>query len=320
MQYTSHYSVLKKEVLEAIADINPSLGADLTFGGGGHTFALLGEHPQLKMVSFDQDQQAIDNGLANIEKFGFKDRLTLVKSNFENFPKWARENQESKFDFILMDVGVSSHHFESGERGFSFLKDFPLDMRMDATNTTIATAAEILAKSTMSELEHIFREYGEEKFAKKIAARIVDVRERDPITTTFALRDLVIDCYPMKLRFGKTNPATKVFQALRIAVNRELEVLENTVNEAISMLEENGLLMVISFHSLEDRIVKKCFKEAMSGEVPFETLSKKPIVPSEREIKENSKSRSAKLRILKKVTSKRQKNKYAQFSKVQIKE
>lgn len=320
MEYTSHYSVLKEEVLAAAADIAPKLGADLTFSGGGHTFELLRQNPDLKMISFDQDQQAIDNGLANIKKFQFEDRVKLVKSNFENFPHWVRENLDQKFDFILMDVGVSNHHFESGERGFSFMKDFPLDMRMDATNTEVATAAQILERSTALQLEHIFTEYGEEKFARKIAAKIVETREKDPILTTFQLRDLVKECYPMKLRFGKTNPATKVFQALRIAVNRELEVLENTLKEAIGMINDNGLVMVISFHSLEDRIVKNCFKEVIDGEIPHETLTKKPIVPSNREINENSKSRSAKLRILKKVTAKKQKNKYAQFSKVQIKE
>lgn len=320
MSYTSHYSVLKEEVLEAIGEIGPKLGADLTFGGGGHTFELVRQNPDLKMISFDQDQEAIDNGISNIKKFGFENRVNLVKGNFENFPRWAEENLEQKFDFILMDVGVSNHHFESGERGFSFMKDHPLDMRMDATNTIIPTAAEILSKSTFAELEHIFTTYGEEKFAKKIAAKIVEVRERTPILTTFMLRDLVKECYPMKLRFGKTNPATKVFQALRIVVNRELEVLENTLKKAIEMINENGLVLVISFHSLEDRIVKNCFKDAVEGEIPYESLSKKPIVPSTREINENSKSRSAKLRILKKVHAKKQKNKYAQFSKVQIKE
>lgn len=326
MTYTQHYSVLKNECLDNMylgleeSDRESFLFADLTFGGGGHSLEIVKRDKRAHLISFDQDPDALANGRKLIEANGVKDRLHLEDSNFCHFAEVVSRHQDlidenGGFDAVLMDLGVSSHHFDEGGRGFSFRVDAPLDMRMDYDNDNIKTAKDIVNNYSDRELEQIFRDYGEEKFSRKIARRIVDVRHEKEIETTFELADLIKECYPMKMRFGRIHPATKCFQALRIEVNRELHVLTEVIPQIIPLLRNNGKILVISFHSLEDRIVKQEFKklEKDGGEYLFET-SRKPIIPTDQEIEENSRSRSAKLRILERVTEKKNKNKYAKFS------
>jgi 16S rRNA (cytosine1402-N4)-methyltransferase len=321
MSYKKHYSVLNKEIIEILCENRETMDsvqfADMTFGAGGHTFALAQELENSVVHSVDQDPDALKNGQENIKELSLDSRVILRDMNFESFPKFISENEpELKFDGIVADLGVSSHHFDEGDRGFSFRFDAPLDMRMDYDNDELETAADIINSYSGEELANIFFKYGEEKFSKRIARKILEVRESAPIETTKQLEELIKDCYPKKLQFGRINPATKCFQALRIKVNKELEVLENLIPSLLPLLKVGGRLAIITFHSLEDRIVKNLFKDALQGEELFELYNKKPILPSHAELEENPRSRSAKLRVIEKVIQKKSKNKYAQFSKI----
>ena len=315
-EYGSHYSVLNKEIIdlfkENVSEKENSEFADMTFGAGGHSLEILKNIPGSKVTSVDQDPEALANGQKIIDEQGFSDRIELLSMNFESFP--AHINSSKSFDGIVMDLGVSSHHFDTAERGFSFRFDGPLDMRMDTRNDDIPTAAQVLNTYSAKELEEILFEYGEEKQAKVIVKNILEAREKKPFETTKQLEDICFHSYPKKMRHGKTNPATKTFQALRIHINNELGVLQSVIPGLANLLEMNGLLAIITFHSLEDRICKKLFKNISEGEIPFDILTKKPILPTESEILENSRSRSAKLRVIKRVNKKRSKNKYERFS------
>ncbi len=318
MDYKKHYSVLKKECIDYLTqnanESEVSIFADLTFGGGGHTFALKDFSPNSIVFSCDQDPDALKNGYERIKNENAQDKIHLLDTNFVNFPEIINEKYENyfgKFDGILLDLGVSSHHFDSAERGFSFRFDGPLDMRMDYDNPNILTAKDILNKYSERDLEKIFREYGEERYSKKIARRICEVREKEEISTTKDLENILFHCYPKEDRHGKTNPSTRVFQALRIEVNQELEVITNVISQLFPMLKIGGRLAIISFHSLEDRIVKNEFKKlTMQKDIFAEILTKKPILPSEQEILENSRSRSAKLRVIERTNAPKEKNKY----------
>lgn len=321
MNYTSHYSVLKKECLDFLTENAPagevSYFADLTFGGGGHSFEFLYRNHNFKVKSTDQDPDALKNGRDRIQREGMQDRIELFDTNFLYFPEIASKECENVlrdaggFQGILLDLGVSSHHFDEATRGFSFRFDGPLDMRMDHLSDEFLTAAEILNNYSESHLVKIFDEYGEEKYAKKIAHKICEERKKNPITTTKELENLIFHCYPKDQRHGKTNPSTRVFQALRLEVNRELEVLAEVIAQLIPLLKVGGRFAIISFHSLEDRIVKNIFRDAsLSMDLPVEILTKKPVVPSEEEILNNSRSRSAKLRVIERIKTKKDKNKY----------
>lgn len=321
MSYTKHYSVLKKECIDNLTEnVKPgetSYFADLTFGGGGHSFELLYTNSLFQVRSTDQDPDALKNGQARIQEEKMQDRIRLFNTNFMHFPQIAREKcpevfeKAGGFQGILLDLGVSSHHFDEAGRGFSFRFEGPLDMRMNYESSEFLTAEEIINTYREEKLIKIFTDYGEEKFARKIAAKICEERKTKPITTTKELENIVFHCYPKEQRYGKTNPSTRVFQALRLEVNRELEVLTETITQLIPLLKMGGRLAIISFHSLEDRIVKNLFKEASeSTELPVRILTKKPIVPSEEEILNNSRSRSAKLRVLERTEFKKDKNKY----------
>lgn len=316
-EYRPHYSVQKEDILslsrEVIKNCSSKLFVDLTFGAGGHSFSFLEEFPGIQLISFDQDFQAIENGRKNIEKLGFQNRIELIHSNFEAFPE-KYSHLKGKCAVILMDLGVSSHHFDEGTRGFSFRFEGPLDMRMNPDSGG-PSCEELIKTLNEMEIEKILREYGEEKFSKRIASRIVETRSQKPLKTTKDLEALVWDCYPQKLKHGRIHPATKTFQAFRIAVNRELEVLQETLGKLFDFLDYNGMVMAISFHSLEDRIVKNVFRNLSQEHKEAENYSKKPILPSKEEIFENSRSRSAKLRVVKRVLEKKSKNKYAHFSK-----
>jgi 16S rRNA (cytosine1402-N4)-methyltransferase len=224
--------------------------------------------------------------------------------NFREFPDWCEKNHmHGKFAGILMDLGVSSHQFDKMERGFSFRADAPLDMRMNYGDPTIPTAADLLNTLSEKEIADIIFNYGEERLSRKIANRIVELRQKEKIATTGQIEDICFHSYPPKDRHGKIHPATRTFQALRIAVNEELHVLENTLPKLLPFLAEGGVLAVISFHSLEDRIVKHTFKEIVEKkDFPAIILTKKPLTATEEELLQNSRSRSAKLRLLQRVS------------------
>ena len=321
MTYSSHYSVLKKECIDTLtekaSESDVSYYADLTFGGGGHSFEFLYRNPLFKVRSTDQDPDALKNGGNRIQTENMSERIKLINTNFVHFPSIIREHspevfaETGGFQGILLDLGVSSHHFDEATRGFSFRFDGPLDMRMNHESDEFMTAEEIVNTYDEADLKRIFEEYGEEKNAKKIAAKIVLERKTSRIKTTKDLENIVFHCYPKEHRYGKTNPSTRVFQALRLEVNRELEVLSNTITQLIPLLKMGGRLAIISFHSLEDRIVKNAFRDAAEKtDYPVHVLTKKPIVPTEEEIFDNSRSRSAKLRILERIEVKKDKNKY----------
>ncbi len=310
MDYGKHYSVMKSDVIQLLRDNFPIDGnfnfSDLTFGAGGHTCEIAHLYNNAHVYSFDQDPEAIENGKSRLVKEGLEKRVHLIHSNFTFFEESLPSGL--LLDAVLLDAGVSSHQFDKAERGFSFRFDAPLDMRMNPS--VGASAADLLNGMTASELEGIFREYGEEKFSKQISQAIVDFRKTKRIETTKELENICFHAYPKKLRHGKIHPATKTFQALRIKVNDEIKVLEDVIGQVIPRLALNGIFMVISFHSLEDRVFKRGFKDWKEEAYPIEILTKKPLLPTEKEIFENSRSRSAKLRVIRRVKDWPSKNKY----------
>jgi 16S rRNA (cytosine1402-N4)-methyltransferase len=293
-----------KECLEALELGSKASGsllfADLTFGAGGHTFALSDHIAGSTVYSVDQDPDALKNGEENIIHRGKVGSVKLLPMNFVEFPEWCEQNQmQQKFGGILMDLGVSSHQFDKMERGFSFRADAPLDMRMNHGDNSKSTAADLLNTLSEKEIADLLFTYGEERLSRRIAAKICELRMTKKIETTSELEDICFHAYPAKDRHQKTHPATRSFQALRIAVNDELRVLENTIPKLLPYLSEGGVLAIISFHSLEDRIVKHTFKEILEKQdFPVTILTKKPLTATEEELSINSRSRSAKLRIL----------------------
>ena len=307
-EYLSHYSVMLKECLDAMELGSKESGslqfADLTFGAGGHTFALSDRISGSTVYSTDQDPDALKNGEENIRRRGKIGSINLLAMNFQEFPAWCEaNNMHGKLGGILMDLGVSSHQFDKMERGFSFRADAPLDMRMNYGDQNTPTAADLLNSLSEKEIADILFTYGEERLSRRIAARICELRETKKIETTGELEEICFHAYPVKDRHGKTHPATRSFQALRIAVNDELRVLENTIPNLLPYLAEGGVMAIISFHSLEDRIVKHTFKELVENQdFPVTILTKKPLTATDEELSENSRSRSAKLRLLKRET------------------
>ena len=299
-----HVPVLLNEVIlnlfENIEEHVECVMLDLTFGGGGHSFAALKKFPNLHVVGIDQDKYAIDHGIQYSRSLGLDARISLIHENFKQFTQTIRSHpwwSTSKIRVILADLGVSSHQFVTAERGFSFRHNGPLDMRMN-TNLEF-TAADLVNSFSEEKLADTLFAYGEEPFARRLAKRIVDHRkEVGPIQTTSELEAIVFHTYPKKLRHGRTHPATKTFKALRIAVNAELDTLTSLL-ESFKQLElENCRLGIITFHSLEDRIVKHFFRNLNKHDKKYRIITKSPIVPTESEIKNNSRSRSAKLRVL----------------------
>ncbi len=300
-EYGEHYSVMLRECLEYL-DVNKDKEfrrfADLTFGAGGHTLEI-SQLDKCHVISTDQDQDAIKNGLELIENKNVTN-VELLNTNFEKFPD-IMEERGIKFDGIMMDLGVSSHQFDTGERGFSFRFDGPLDMRMDQKNNPL-TAEELINDYDAESLEEILYKYGEEKFAKNIVKNICIKREEKRITTTKELEDIIFHSYPKKLRHGRLHPSTKTFQAFRIFVNNELRVLEIILPRLIDLLEVGGRLIVISFHSLEDRIAKHTFKSfSQKDKKIVRIITKRPLTAQEDELAVNSRSRSAKLRVVEKL-------------------
>ncbi|MBQ2547209.1 MAG: 16S rRNA (cytosine(1402)-N(4))-methyltransferase RsmH [Clostridia bacterium] len=309
----SHVSVMAKEVMDALCPERGGVYVDCTAGGGGHSFEIAKRLPaSSRLVSFDQDDEAIAACKERLAPFA--DRVTVVKTNFCNLAAALDSLGIERIDGAMWDLGVSSHQLDDGERGFSYLKEAPLDMRMD--RTAQKTAYDVVNGYDEAELVRILRDWGEERFASRIAARICERRAVHPIETTIELADIVTGAIPAAARRAEAqNPARRSFQAIRIEVNGELDAIAPSIEAAVERMNPGGRLAVITFHSLEDRIVKDTFRTLSTGctcppEFPvcvcggkpkIRLLSRKPILPGRDEIEINPRSHSAKLRTAEKV-------------------
>lgn len=306
-----HTTVLLKETVDGLNIKPDGIYVDCTLGGAGHSEYLLSQlSDQGRLFSFDQDETAIENAKVRLSQYG--KRVTLIQSNFKYLKEELHALGIEKVDGVLYDLGVSSPQLDTPERGFSYQHDAPLDMRMDQSASI--SAFDVVNKWAYEDLVRIFFQYGEEKFSKQIARKIEAAREKKSIETTYELVELIKEGIPAPARRKGGHPAKRVFQAIRIAVNDELSVFEDSLEQAISILNPQGRISVITFHSLEDRICKKVFKEASSlpdlphglPVVPDEykptlkLITRKPILPSEDELEGNNRARSAKLRIAEK--------------------
>ncbi len=304
-----HVSVLLDECLEGLNIKDNGTYVDCTLGGAGHTGEILKQLKNGKLIGIDQDQDALANAKVKLKDYP---QVTLVHDNFENLKQILDRVAPDGVDGVLMDLGVSSYQLDQGERGFSYMKDAPLDMRMNRED--VLSAYEVVNTYDEAAIARIIRDYGEENWAKRIAQFIVKRREAGPIETTFELVEVIKKAIPAKARRDGPHPAKRTFQAIRIEVNRELAIIRQTILDAVEALKPEGRLAIITFHSLEDRIVKSTYRELMDpcncpkpmpcicGKKPtVKVLTKKPILPSEEEITENPRSRSAKLRVLEKI-------------------
>ncbi|MBI1921221.1 MAG: 16S rRNA (cytosine(1402)-N(4))-methyltransferase RsmH [Geobacter sp.] len=307
-----HIPVMPEEVLKFLSPHSGGIYVDGTLGGAGHSMKILeASAPDGRLIGFDRDSSAIAAATARLAGFG--DRVTLVHRNFAELEKSLASLEIGSIDGVLLDLGVSSHQLDSAERGFSFRQDAPLDMRMDTG--TGPTAADLVNTLPEAELVHIIREYGEERWAGRIAVRIAAAREKSPILTTMALAEIVKGAIPRKFHEERLHPATRTFQALRIAVNAELESLDKGLEAGLRLLKPGGRAVVISFHSLEDRIVKNAFRKLAQGcicpkSIPvcvcgnkpqLRILTGRPVMAGEAELAANPRARSAKLRAAEKL-------------------
>ncbi len=302
-----HKSVLLHETIDSLQVKPDGIYVDGTLGGGGHAYELCGRlGPEGRLVGIDQDEDAIAAAAKRLAPY--QDQVTIVRSNYEQMDEVLDELGIGKVDGIYLDLGVSSFQFDTAERGFSYREDAPLDMRMDRRQEL--TAADVVESYEEEELVRIIRDYGEEKFARQIARQIVKRRQEAPIATTGELAEIIKEAIPLKMRAVGGHPARRTFQALRIEVNRELEVLEKSIDRMIGRLKPGGRISIITFHSLEDRIVKNRFREnenpcicppdfpvCMCGrKSKGKIVTRRPVVPTAEEIEENKRCRSAKLR------------------------
>ena len=303
-----HKSVLLDETINGLNIRPDGIYVDGTLGGGGHAYEVctrLGTKGSI--IGIDQDAAAIEAADARLKDFG--EKVTIVRSNYCDMKSRLHELGIDKVDGIILDLGVSSYQLDTAERGFSYREDAPLDMRMDTRQKM--TARDIVNDYSEMDLYRVIRDYGEDKFAKNIAKHIVAQRGKDPIETTGQLTEIIRGAIPMKYQKKSGHPAKRTFQAIRIELNRELEVLRDTLDDMIELLNPGGRLCIITFHSLEDRIVKSAFKKnenpctcppdfpvCVCGNVSKGSIvTRKPILPSEDEMEANSRSKSAKLRI-----------------------
>lgn len=306
-----HKPVLFDECMEML-DIKPDgIYVDGTMGGGGHSEGILNRLDSGLLIGIDRDIEALNASQKRLDKFG--NHVVFINNNYINIKEVLKSLDKEKVDGILLDLGVSSYQLDNPDRGFSYNYDAPLDMRMN-TNDEI-TAKDVVNKCTKEELIKILRDYGEEKWASRIADFIVKKRESGEIQTTFELVDIIKAAIPAKAREGGGHPAKRTFQAIRIHVNKELEYLEMSVRNAIDSLKVGGRLCIITFHSLEDRIVKDVFNEYAKGcicpkEFPqcvcnnkpeVKVLTKKPIISKQEELEVNNRAHSAKLRVIEKL-------------------
>lgn len=309
-----HVSVLLQETIDGLAVKPDGIYVDGTTGGGGHSYEIckrLGENGRL--ICIDQDAEALAAAEKRLEPFA--GIVTLVKSNYAQMKEVLKQLGIDKVDGIVLDLGVSSYQLDNAERGFSYREDAPLDMRMDREQTL--TARDIVNEYPESELYRIIKEYGEERFAKNIARNICKRRQDKPLETTFELVDIIRGSMPAKARNGKSHPAKRTFQAIRIECNQELEVLRQALDEMVDLLKDGGRISIITFHSLEDRMVKTSFRRqenpctcppdfpvCVCGNKPKgKVITRKPILPSEEECEQNTRSKSAKLRVFERIES-----------------
>ena len=306
-----HISVLYKETLDGLNIKDGGLYVDGTLGGGGHSYGILSGAKNVRLIGIDRDSEAIE--AAGKRLSDFKDRITLVNRNFSDIKQIASELEITGIDGAVLDLGVSSYQLDNAERGFSYMHDSRLDMRMNRNDKK--SAYEVINGYSQNELEHIFYAYGEEKWSARVAKFIVEKRSQKPIETTFELVDIIKAAIPKGARSEGSHPAKRIFQAVRIEVNNELGILKNAVDDFAELLAPEGRLAVITFHSLEDRIIKKAFTDLATGcicpksfpvcvcnrQPVVKLITKKPILPSEAEETENSRSKSAKLRIVEKL-------------------
>ncbi|SHE84363.1 16S rRNA (cytosine1402-N4)-methyltransferase [Thermoanaerobacter uzonensis DSM 18761] len=308
MEY-SHKSVLLKETIEYLNIKPEGIYVDGTLGGGGHSEEILKRLTTGKLIAIDRDLDAIK---ASKERLKNYENVKYINDNFKNIKEILKSLNIDKVDGILLDLGVSSYQLEEIERGFSYMKDAPLDMRMDKNSPF--SAYDVVNKYSQQELEKVIREYGEEKWASRIAKFIVKEREKGEIKTTFQLVEIIKNAIPASARREGPHPAKRTFQAIRIEVNQELKGLDKTIEDMVEVLRGKGRIAIITFHSLEDRIVKNTFKKLENpctcppnmpctcGKKPVvRIITKKPVLPSKEEIETNSRSRSAKLRVAEKL-------------------
>lgn len=307
-----HIPVMLKEVIDGLDIKKDGIYVDCTVGGGGHSLEIAKKLKNGKLFAFDRDEDAITKSTQTLQKY--IDKVKLTKSNYKEAPRILKEMGVDKIDGFLIDLGVSSYQIDTAERGFSFVHDGPLDMRMDRKEKTL-TAKEIVNEFPYEKLVKIFQTYGEEEFSKNIAKNIVSEREKKTIETTFELRDIIEKSMPKKVVYSRGGASKKVFQALRIYINGELDGLDTLLEELVDMLNPNGRGCVLTFHSLEDRIVKNVFKMDSTDcicpprtpvcicghKAKVKLVNRKPIIASDEEQKINSRSTCAKLRIVEKL-------------------
>ena len=307
-----HKPVLFEEVIESLAIKPDGIYVDGTAGGAGHSSAIAARLTTGRLVAFDRDSDAVAVASERLSRFG--DRAEVVHSNYSDIKKVLAEKGIEKIDGFLLDLGVSSYQLDCADRGFSYMADAPLDMRMDRREAV--SAYDVVNGYSEQKLKQIFYEYGEERFSSAIAAAIVRARSQKPIERTLELAEIIRGAIPPAARNGG-HPAKRVFQAIRIEVNGELEIIASAIKDAVSMLKDGGRIAIITFHSLEDRIVKQTFADLSKGctcpksfpvcicgnKPSLKAVSKKPILPSDEELEENSRSRSAKLRVSERVNA-----------------
>lgn len=307
-----HKSVLLYETVDELNIKPDGIYVDGTLGGGGHSYEIAGRLSEGgRLIGIDQDEDAIKAASKRLEPY--MDRVTIVRNNYCNMDKVLDELGIDKVDGIMLDLGVSSYQLDAADRGFTYNVDTALDMRMDQRQEI--TAKDIVNEYSEFDLYRIIRDYGEDRFAKNIAKHIVAARQEKPIETTFELNDIIKAAIPMKVRATGGHPYKRTYQAIRIELNKELEVLENSIDMMIDRLKPEGRLCIITFHSLEDRIVKTRFRNnenpctcppsfpaCVCGKVPKgRVITRKPVVPTDEEINENSRSKSSKLRVFERV-------------------
>ena len=303
-----HKSVLLYETVDQLNIKPDGIYVDGTLGGGGHSYEIASRlSDKGRLIGIDQDEDAIKAASERLKPF--MDRVTIVRNNYCNMDKVLDELSIDKVDGIMLDLGVSSYQLDTAERGFTYNVDAKLDMRMDQRQEV--TARDIVNDYSEYDLYRIIRDYGEDRFAKNIAKHIVAARQKKPIETTFELNEIIKAAIPMKVRATGGHPSKRTYQAIRIELNRELEVLENSIDMMIDRLNKGGRLCMITFHSLEDRIVKVRYKNnenpctcppsfptcVCGKKSKGKVITRKPIIPSEEELEENSRSKSSKLRV-----------------------
>ena len=306
----NHKSVLLDEVIESLNIKADGYYVDGTLGGGGHALEVVKRLKTGKLIGIDQDMDAINAATQRL--IDYSKSVIIIRDNYVNIENILKKENIEKVDGIYIDLGVSSYQLDTAERGFTYRFDAPLDMRMDDRNEL--KASDIVNEYSESKLFHIIRDYGEDRFAKNIAKHIVEYRNKKRIETTFELVDIIKASIPMKIQVTGGHPAKRTFQAIRIELNKELEVLTDSINVMIDLLKPGGRLSVITFHSLEDRIVKQAFKKAESpcvcpkkfpvcvcgNKSKGRVITRKAILPGEEELEENSRAKSAKLRVFEK--------------------